>query len=196
MLRPGLVLAATLALAACGRAPEMSDAPLGDFRLGHNVVIADNIQAGPFSRSLVEAEIETAMRQAIGERFGRFDGDGLYHLGIYIGAAVLAQPGVPLIYTPRSSYVLEVNVFDNATQRRLNEEPNRIVVGEGVENTVPILGSGLTRSREEQIANISRNAARRIEDWLRENEGWFTPKPGQVRVPYGDAVPVPEAIGE
>jgi hypothetical protein len=164
----------------------MSQEPLGDFRLGHNIVIADNVQEGPFSRDLVEEEIEVAMQDAIEQRLGRFDGDGLYHIGVYIGAAVLALPGVPLIYTPQSNFVMEVNVFDNSTRQRLNEEPHRIVVGEGFENTVPVLGSGLTRTRQEQIANISANAARQIEAWLRENDEWFTPKPGQVRVPFGD----------
>jgi hypothetical protein len=172
-------------LAACAPA-EMSNEPLGDFRLGHNIVIADNIQAGPFTRELVEEEIEVAMQTAIQQRLGRFDGDGLYHIGVYVGAGVLALPGVPLVYTPQSNMVIEVNVFDNATRQRLNAEPHRMVIGEGFDKTVPVLGSGLTRMREEQLANISANAARQIEDWLRENEAWFTPKPGQVRVPFGD----------
>jgi hypothetical protein len=185
----GLALAGTMVLlGACTSSSEMSDEPLGDFRLGHNIVIADEVQAGPFTRALNEEELELAMQNAIQQRLGRFDGDGLYHIGIFIGAAVLALPGVPLIYTPQSNMVLEVNVFDNSTRQRLNEEPKRLVVGEGFENTVPILGSGLTRERQEQIDNIAANAARQIEDWLRENEEWFTPKPGQVRVPFGEEI--------
>jgi hypothetical protein len=187
--KTGLALAGTMfLLAACTPSSEMSDEPLGDFRLGHNIAIADDVQAGPFTRALNEDELELAMQNAIQQRLGRFDGDGLYHIGIFIGAAVLALPGVPLVYTPQSNMVLEVNVFDNATRQRLNEEPKRLVVGEGFENTVPILGSGLTRERQEQIDNIAANAARQIEDWLRENEEWFTPKPGQVRVPFGDEI--------
>jgi hypothetical protein len=184
----GGIAAAGLAilLTACTPSTEVSQAPLGDFRLGHSIVIADNVQEGPFSRDLIENEIEVAMQNAIRQRLGRFDGDGLYHVGVYIGAAVLALPGVPLIYTPQSNFVFEVNVFDNATRQRLNPEPHRMIVGEGFENTVPVLGSGLTRDRHEQIANISANAARQIEAWLRENEVWFTPKPGQVRVPFGE----------
>jgi hypothetical protein len=187
--KTGLALAGIMVLlGACTSSSEFSDDPLGDFRLGHNIAIADNVQAGPFTRALNEAELELAMQNAIQQRLGRFDGDGLYHIGVFIGAAVLALPGVPLIYTPQSNMVIEVNVFDNATRERLNEEPKRLVVGEGFENTVPILGSGLTRSRQEQIDNIVRNAARQIEDWLRENEEWFTPKPGQARVPFGEEI--------
>ena len=193
----GIVLAGSLFLASCTE-DNLSEPvePLGDFRLGHNIAIADTVQAGPFSRELVEVELETAMQAAIEERLGRYDGDGLYHIGIFIGAAVLALPGVPLVYTPSSNMVMEVNVFDNSTRQRLNEEPERIIVGEGFENTVPFLGSGLTRQRQKQIENISENAARRIEAWLRENEEWFTPKPGQVRVPFerGGPPPSPEAI--
>lgn len=186
-LRTGFAVACMAALlSACASSSEMSDEPLGDFRLGHNIAIADNVQAGPFTRELNEAELETAMQNAIQQRLGRFDGDGLYHIGVYIGAAVLALPGVPLVYTPQSNMVIEVSVFDNSTRKRLNAEPHRMIVGEGFENSVPVLGSGLTRDRQEQIDNISANAARQIEDWLRENEEWFTPKPGQVRVPFGD----------
>lgn len=183
----GLACGLALFLAACAPSSELSQEPLGDFRLGHTIVIADNVQEGPFSRDLIEDEIEVAMQDAIRQRLGRFDGDGLYHVGVYIGAAVLALPGVPLLYTPQSNFVFEVNVFDNATRQRLNPEPHRMIVGEGFENTVPVLGSGMTRDRQEQIANISANAARQIEDWLRENEAWFVPEPGQVRVPFGEA---------
>lgn len=179
---------AVAALAACAdstatRAP----ADLGDFRLGHNIVIADNVQEGPFSRDLDIDRIEAAMQAEVDARLRRYDGDGLYHLGIYVGAMVLAQPGVPVLFAPRSNMVFEVFAFDNATQSRLNEEPMRIIVSEGLDNSVPILGSGLTRTPEEQLANLVENAAIQIEDWLIENRAWFAPKPGQTRVPFGEA---------
>lgn len=182
-------------LAGCAPS-EVSKEPIGDFRLGHNITIADNIQAGPFSRELVEAEIETAMQDAIEDRLGHLDGDGLYHIGIYIGAAVLALPGVPLVYTPSSNMVFEVNVFDNNTRERVHGEAHRMLVGEGFENTVPILGSGLTRPRAQQIENIAQNAARQVEAWMRENEEWFTPEPGQERIPFGDNEELPEGAEE
>jgi len=190
--RAGLVFAVGLALSACAssNAP-MSDEPIGDFRLGHNIVIADYVQEGPFSRDLVEAEIELAMQRAIGERLGRFDGDGLYHIGVYVGAAVLAQPGIPIIYTPRSTLGLDISVFDNETRERLTPEPHRLFVGEGIDNE-NLIGSGFTRTRQEQIENLSRNAAGQIEAWLRANPQWFTPKPDQVRVPFGDNEVPPE----
>jgi len=192
MHKPALIGIAMLCLSACAASETpMRDEPLGDFRLGHNIVIADNVQEGPFSRDLVEAEIELGLQRAVEERLGRFDGDGLYHIGIYVGVAVLAQPGIPILYTPASTFVFDVSVFDNETRQRLTPEPHRMFVGEGIDNAT-LLGSGLTRSRQEQIANISRNAAGQIEEWLRENEEWFTPRPGQVRVPFGDDEVLPD----
>ena len=126
------------------------------------------------------------------QRLRRFDGDGLYHLGMNVGGLVLAQPGVPLIYAPKSAMVVDVTVFDNRTAAKINEEPKRFVVGEGIQNAVPILGSGLTRDAETQLRNLSLNAARQIEDWLREEEDWFEPVPGHVRVVYDAATIAPD----
>ena len=100
--------------------------PLGQFRLGHNIAIADNVTLGPFSRELSEQQIETSVQNAVAERLRRYDGDGLYHLGIVIGGLVLAQPGIPVVYAPSSVMIVDVTVFDNTTQKKLNEEPFRI----------------------------------------------------------------------
>ena len=187
LLRCAALLAAA-ALAGCtGATPHAGPKTLGDFRLGHNIVVADNVQEGPFSRDLDIELIETAMRDEVDARLRPYDGNGLYHLGIYIGAMVLAQPGVPIVYTPRSNMVFEVFAFDNATRTRLNDEPMRIIVSEGLDKTVPILGSGLTRTPEEQLDNLVENAAIQIENWLRGNPQWFAPKPGRARVPFGEA---------
>ncbi len=184
-LRPILTFLAACMLAACSRQaiPEKPE-PIGDFRLGHAIALAENATKGPFSREATETELEETLSAALRARLGPFDGDGLYHLGVNIGGYVLAQPGVPLIYSPKSVLLLDVNLFDNSTRARLNEEPKRIVAFEGLENSRPIVGSGLTRGKEEQLDNLTFSAARQIEDWLRENPDWFTPEPGQVRVDF------------
>lgn len=195
MKRYLVIAAAVLALASCGAEDDLSQPPepLGDFRLGHNIAIADNVVFPPemVSRKLGEVELEAAVQNAVAKRLRRYDGDGLYHLGIVVGAVALAQPGIPVVYAPSSIMLLDVSIFDNSTQKRLNEKPERIQVGEGLRNAVPILGSGMVRTPEEQLANLSENAARAIETWLRENPEWFTPKPGQVRVPYDIQTPAP-----
>lgn len=186
MVRIGLATIGFLLLAACAAEEDLTQkpVPLGDFRLGHNIAIADNVTLGPFSRELGETEIEISVQNAVAARLRRYDGDGLYHLGIVVGGLVLAQPGIPVIYAPKSVMILDVTIFDNATQKKLNEEPERLYAGEGLKNAVPILGSGYVRSAEEQLENLSISAAKQIEDWLKEHPEWFEPKPGQVRVPY------------
>lgn len=169
-------------------------APLGQFRLGHNIAIADDVQRGPFSREFTEVQIEASVQKAVAERLRRYDGDGLYHLGIFIGGIVLAEPGIPVIYAPKSVMIVDVTVFDNATQSKLNDEPHRIVVTEGLDKTVPLIGSGYVRSAEEQLENLSANVAREIEDWLLENPDWFAVRPGQVRVPYDINTAAPDIL--
>jgi len=192
------ILLTALVLTACGAEEDLSQPPeaIGQFRLGHNIAIADNIQLGPFSRTLSEDTIEGTVQSAVAERLRRYDGNGLYHLGLNVGGLVLAQPGIPLIYSPNSVMIVDVTVFDNSTQSKLNEEPKRFVVGEGIRNTVPIIGSGYVRSAEDQLANVSQNFARQLEDWLGDNPEWFAPVDGQVKVPFEVATPVPPVVTE
>lgn len=180
--------AAALMLAACAPTDDLEGPPpeLGAFRLGHVVVLADKVEYGPFSRTLDEAQIVDSVTRAVRSRLSppRYDGDGLYHLGILVGGLVLAAPGLPTIYTPSSALIIEVNVFDNATRAKLNPEPERILVREGLKNWVPIIGSGIARGKDEQLENLTFQASAAIQNWLLEHPEWFAPKPGQVRVPY------------
>lgn len=188
------ICAGILFLAACGAEEDLSlpPEPLGQFRLGHNIAIADNVTKGPFSREFTEDQLEASVQDAVAARLRRHDGDGLYHLGIVVGGVVLAQPGIPVVYAPRSAMIVDVTVFDNATQKKLNEEPHRIIAGEGLRNSVPLLGSGYVRSAQEQLDNLSAEVAKGIERWLRENPEWFALREGQVRVPYDISTSVPE----
>jgi hypothetical protein len=183
-----------LILAACVAEEDLSlqPEPLGQFRLGHNIAIADNVTKGPFSRDFTQDQLEAAVQDAVARRLRRYDGDGLYHLGIVIGGVVLAQPGIPIVYAPRSAMIVDVTVFDNDTRKKLNEEPFRIVATEGLRNAAPIIGSGYVRSAEDQLENLSQEVARALEAWLRENEDWFAPREGQVRAPYDISVDPPE----
>jgi hypothetical protein len=195
MLRKFIGSLVCLTVLACGTVEEdLSEAPmpLGQFRLGHNIAIADNVTKGQFSGEFTDTQIEVAVQNQVAQRLRRYDGDGLYHLGIVVGGIVLAQPGVPIVYAPKPVMILDVTVFDNATQEKLNAEPKRIFAGEGMRNAVPFLGSGNVRSVELQLENLSASAAREIEAWLRENPDWFTTREGQIRVPYDADVNVPK----
>lgn len=193
MIRKTLCTFVFFTLAACAAEDDLTltPDPLGQFRLGHNIAIADNVTKGPFSRDFTETMIEAAVQNAVAKRLRRYDGDGLYHLGIVVGGLVLAQPGIPVVYAPQSVMILDVTVFDNTTQAKLNDEPKRFFAGEGLRNAVPFIGSGLVRSADVQLENLSASAARQIEDWLNENPEWFRPRAGQIRVPYDARVDAP-----
>ena len=174
-----------LVLAACGAPPELDAdfTPIGDFRLGYNIVVANDVQKGPTSRNATEEELTDAVRAAMEARIGRYDGDGLYHIGLRIEAYVLGRAGVPLIYTPRSVMLIAMNIWDDATQEKLNEEPIRITAFDG--EAGPLVGTGIAKTGSEQLAGLAFDAAREIEELLEENaQTWFAPKPGRDRVRF------------
>ena len=170
-----LLVAGTLA--GCNGARDLGEAPvpLGDFSLHHNIVVAPKAVKGPLSRELPKEVLTKAVQDAIAERFDRYEGARRYHFGVSIEGYVLAQPGVPLVLAPKSILVLNVTVWDDAANRKLNEKPHQITVLESLDQG-PLVGSGYTKTAEEQMKNLSQNAAKSIETWLvKQNkaEGWF-----------------------
>lgn len=168
--------ACMLALAGCGQAPDplTEDLPsMGNFRLGHAVLVADNMQQVPPSRSATAEEWIAVLGSEIDRRFAPYEGERLYHLGIAIEGYALAPPGIPLVVNPRSVLVLSVNVWDDALGAKLNEAPEQMLVFEGTSTQTAFVGSGIARSRDEQMQVLARNAARQIQRWLRENPEWF-----------------------
>ena len=189
-----LAMITAVFLAACSVADEdLTEAPepLGQFRLGHNIAIADNTQKGPYSQDFTQDQLEAAVQNAVAERLRRYDGDGLYHLGVVVGAVALTQPGIPVVYASQSAMIVDVTVFDNATQEKLNTEPHRIFATLGMGGGVPLIGTGYVGEPEQQMQRLSKVVAKEIEEWLRDNPQWFAPRDGQVRVPYDISVPAP-----
>lgn len=187
MFRLMALIGSILVLAACTNPNDLDEAPvdLGDFRLGHNVVVASKMTRGPVSREATPEEWQDALKGAIDERFGRYEGDKLYHLGVSVEGYVLAQPGIPIVASPNSVLILLVTVWDDAAGGKLNTPPEQITIMETISGNT-ILGSGLTQSKEVQMRNLSRNAAKQIETFMvrrRASEGWFGEAPGPVVVP-------------
>lgn len=180
--RRAALLGAVLFLAACGGRGELGAqrGELGDFRLGHTIVVADEASRGPASRPAEPEEWEAALKAEIERRFGRYDGDSFYHIAVAVQGYVLAIPGIPLIAAPRSFLIIGVTVWDDAAGGRINDTPHRIVVFESLSGET-MLGSGLTQSAEQQMANLSRNAASMIERWMATNPDWFRPRPEAVQ---------------
>jgi hypothetical protein len=174
------VFACLLALVACGQAPDplTDELPnMGDFRLGHAVLVTDNLQQVPPSRNATPEEWTAILGAEIDRRFAPYEGERLYHLGIAVEGYALAPPGIPLVLNPRSVLVLSVNVWDDALGVKLNTEAEQILVFEGSSRQTAFIGSGLARTREEQMQVLARNAARQIQRWMRENPAWFAIDP-------------------
>ncbi|SFA90041.1 hypothetical protein SAMN05421688_1595 [Poseidonocella pacifica] len=178
MTRIFIILAAVLGLAACAANDlDKPPVPLGDFALGYNVVVAPNPVKGPASREASPDVLAAAVKSAVDARFGRYEGDRLYHLGISVDGYVLAHPGIPIVFTPKSVLIVKVTVWDDARQVKLNDEPHQITVTEPISPRT-IVGSGNTQKADAQLANLAASAAKQIERWLvsqNAEAGWFVP---------------------
>ncbi|MDA7461432.1 hypothetical protein N8914_05425 [Planktomarina temperata] len=135
--------------------------PIGNFRLGQMVPRAEaQLAKGPLSRSASREEWMQALDLAFKERFSRFEGGSYYHLGITAGGYVLAKPGIPFFAAPKSILIFTVIVVEDHTGKVLTEEPHQITVIERLTGG-SILGSGLTRSRAQQMQDLAEQAARK-----------------------------------
>jgi hypothetical protein len=180
-LRIATCLAFLVVLTACQK-NDLKDppVPLGDFALGLNIVVADQAQKSPVSRTAQPEEWKASLETAIKDRFGRYENTGSkrYNLGISVDGYALAPPGIPIILKPRSLLVITANIWDDAARKKLNPEGKRLIIFENTTGKT-IISSGLTQSRNEQMRILSYNAAKSVEGWLLDNPQWFglPPKP-------------------
>ncbi|MDG2340262.1 MAG: hypothetical protein P8L32_03580 [Paracoccaceae bacterium] len=168
-----ILVAAIISLEACAYLP--SDEPevnLGDFTLGHNIIIAPNIFMGPGSREATDEELIEAVRTAVDDRLDPYSGGKIYNLGISVDGYVLADVGLPVVLAPKSALIIQVTVWDDAAGVRLNEEAHQIAVLEDF-SAKTIIGSGLFSSSDQQLKMLSRKVAVKLEEWLEENNEWF-----------------------
>ena len=177
MFRFLTVLIAVAFISGCENIDDISGKPrpIGEFALGHNIVVAPSLVKGPASREADKDEFIAAVKNAIDARFSRYEGDQLYHFGISLEGYVLAQPGIPLVLSPKSALILKITVWDDAAGKKLNEEPEQITILESVDGD-SIVGSGLTKTAEEQMEALAVNAAKMIQRWIsrqHSQERWF-----------------------
>jgi hypothetical protein len=164
-------------VAACNGAADLGDpaVPLGDFSLEHNIVVAPKVQKVPLGRALDTEVMTKLLKEAVSERFDRYDGDRLYHFGISIESYFLAPPGVPIVAAPKSAMIIRITVWDDAKNKKLTPKAHQITVIESFDQG-PLVGSGYTNSAKEQFKNLSQNAVKQIENYLvkkNAEEGWF-----------------------
>ena len=174
-LRAAICAAGLTLLAAC-QTNDLKEppAPLGDFALGLNVVVTDNIQMVPISRAATPEAWQASMKKAIDDRFGRYEGTKAYNFGISVDAYALAPPGVPLVLSPKSVLAITVTLWDDAAGKKLNAEAKQFIVFERA-SAETMVGSGLTKTKEQQMETLTYNAAKAIEEWMVENRQWFGP---------------------
>jgi hypothetical protein len=179
-------------LAACQK-NDLMEPPvyLGDFVLGHNIVIADKVTKSPVSRNATPEEWKAAMTKAMNDRFGRYSGSRIYNIGISVDGYALAPPGIPIVAKPASALIITAHIWDDATATKLNPEGKQFTIFEKASGET-FIGSGLTRSREQQMEILSYNAAKSIEGWLLAHPEWLgLPTKGQATptVAAGSAPP-------
>jgi hypothetical protein len=86
-----------------------------------------------------------------------------------------------LVLSPKSALVVTATVWDDAAGTKLNEKGEQFTIFEGIDGDT-LIGSGLTRTPQQQMDKLSFNAAKRIELWLSDHPEWFglPPKPKPV----------------
>ncbi|MEM9498461.1 MAG: hypothetical protein AAGA28_11110 [Pseudomonadota bacterium] len=177
-MRIGLLLViGVLGLACCTNPNDLDRKPayLGNFRLGHSVVVSPELRQGPNSREATPDEWIAAVETTVRDRFERYRGSRFYNLGINVEGYVLAEPGIPVVAAPKSFLLLNVTVWDDANAVRLNDPAETLTVFEDISGET-IVGSGVTQTREQQIAKLSQTASKQIQIWLvQQNDeyGWF-----------------------
>jgi len=174
-----VLVAFTLAACSTVQVTDKAPDPIGNFKLGFAVAVAQNVQKGPLSRTATPLELETAMKAELGRVLGAYDGDKLYDIAVAIDAYVLALPGIPIVASPKSALVVSVTVWDDAARAKITKEPKRITVIEDI-SAKSIFCSGLRKSKDEQIRDLTRSAVRDIVKWMSENQQMFESSPPQA----------------
>ena len=178
VFRKTLTILAVLFVSACASEdPLIYQQPdMGSFQMKWNIVVAENARLVPPSRSATPAEWQDVLGAEIDRRFSGYAGGRDFHIAVNVDGYALAPPGIPVLLAPKSILVLSANVWDDAEARKLHAEPERITVFEGA-NATTIIGSGFTKTKEEQMRALSRNAARAIQNWILTNPEWLALPP-------------------
>ncbi len=176
MIRILISLACVSFLAACG-STQLDEAPenMGAFSARVIHVYTDKAKQWPLSRSAEPSEWNAQMENAMEARLRRYEGGQEYDVAVSLEGYMLAPPGVPVLVNPKSVAVVNVFVYDVANETFLVKKEQMEIFEDTTGQSV-ILGSGHSRTKEEQIAGLSLNIADAIEEWMAEQhaeKGWF-----------------------
>lgn len=164
-------------LMACAADPNLATTPqavkpIGDFKLGHLVVFADNVKKGPMSRDATPDQLKIALEAEMRRRFGALEGKKFYNIGVAVDVYALARAGIPLVISPSSALAVTVNIWDDSKNQIVTEEDKQFTTLEKLSvNT--LIGSGLTMTAEEQLNELVIRTVDKIEAYMRQNETLF-----------------------
>ncbi|MBY6084435.1 hypothetical protein [Ruegeria arenilitoris] len=191
-----LTLITGLALVGACTQTQLYEEPedLGEFKLRVNYAFADKAVQGPVSRDATPQEWTEAIQKAVDIRLGRYQGSQEYDIGISLEGYMLAPPGIPVIYNPKSTAIVLVNVYDVGKKEFL-AKGKQFQVLEDTTGGSALKGSGNERTKEEQMSGLALKVADRVEEWLAEehkDNGWFDLRPGLIQpIESGQAIQNP-----
>ncbi|MDE4132891.1 hypothetical protein PXK00_07200 [Phaeobacter sp. QD34_3] len=166
-------------VAACGET-QLNEPPedLGAFKVRVAHVYTEKALKWPMSRDAEQSEWLEPMKTALEARLRRYDGAQEYDVAVTLEGFMLAPAGVPILFSPKSVAVVNVFVYDVAKKEFLADK-HQMEIFESTTGESAIVGSGHSRTREEQIAGLSLNIADAVEEFLAEQHkknGWFAPR--------------------
>lgn len=174
LLMPLLATIVVIALGGCS-VPDPDNeeqVDLGDFRLAANVGVTTNARKMGVSRDATPEAWEEVLEAAIDKRFARYEGETPYILSYSLDGYILATKGGRLALAPRSAMSMTVHIWQTDPQKRLSDRSKQLLVLEQFDGET-FIGSGLFRSKEEQMENLGAQFAKAVERWLLANSDLF-----------------------
>ena len=191
MLRILTLITGLALMGACTQTQVYEDPEsLGEFKLRVNYAFAEKAVQGPVSRDATPDEWTKAIQNAVDIRLGRYEGSQEYDIGISLEGYMLAPPGIPVIYNPKSTAIVLVNVYD-VEKKEFLAKGKQFQVLEDTTGESALTGSGNARTREEQMNGLALKVVDRVEEWLAEehkDDGWFDKRPSLIQPLETEAV--------
>lgn len=167
-----LVACATLAACAVPDPEVDAQVELGDFRLKSNIAVTKTARKMGVSRDATEAEWEEVLEAAIEDRFRRYSGETPYTISYSLDGYLLATKGGRLALANRSALLATVHIWETEPLERLEDRSTQLFVLESLDGKTAI-GSGIFRTKEEQMARLAASFAKAVERWLVANGDLF-----------------------
>lgn len=185
MIRLIAFLTSLTLLVACGET-QLDEAPedLGTFKMRVGYIYTDKALQWPLSRNAEGSDWNATLQNSLDGRLRRYEGTQEYDVAITLEGFMLAPPGIPIVLSPKSVAVVNVFVYDVAGQEYLAKK-HQMEIFESTTGESAVLGSGHSRSKDEQIAGLSLNIVDAVEEWMakqHQENGWFDLRTDDVEI--------------